>query len=75
MPDEQDLDLEPESHAEPEGLLQIVKLCTVMLAVPSSANTQSSLPQSEVRTSSGHVVRKPARLRDFVLFVLLQTAQ
>ena len=76
MPDEQDLDLEPEtqagdpgsesSHTEPDQLLQIVKPCRVVPAVPSSAKTQSSLPQRDVRTSSGRVARKPVRFRDFV---------
>ena len=75
-PDEQDLDLEPESqaegsglgspHAEPEEPPQTVKPCKVMPTVPSSANTQFSSPQPEVRTSSGCVVRKPAQFRDFV---------
>ena len=81
MPDEQDLDLEPESQAEGSGSEspyakleeppQIVKPCKVTPTVHSSPNTQSSSPQPEVRTSSGRVVRKPARFREFVSFMLL----
>ena len=76
MPDEQDLDLEPVSQAKDPSLgpsrtesgepPQIVKPCGVTSTLPSSVNTQPSSPQPEVRTSSGRVVRKPARFRDFV---------
>ena len=75
-PDEQDLDLEPESqagsgsgspHAAPEEPPQTVKPCRVTPAVPFSANTQSSSPQPDVRTSSGRVVRKPARFKRLCL--------
>ena len=69
IPDEPELDLEPDlqaedpsagsPHAEPQ---QIVKPCE--LAGASSADVQPSFP--EVRTSSGRVVRKPGRLRDYV---------
>ena len=74
LPDEPELDLELESKAkgpsagspdaEPGKPQQIVKPCRVMTEAASSAGVQPSLP--EVRTSSGRVVRKPARLRDFV---------
>ena len=72
IPDEPELDLEPELQAEdpsagsldaePEEPQQIVKPCET--AGASSAGVQPSLP--EVRTSSGRVVRKPARFRDYV---------
>ena len=35
--------------------------------VSSSANTQPSAPQLELRVSSGHVVRKPALLKDCLI--------
>ena len=74
IPDEPELDLELELQAEdpsagspdaePEEPPQIAKPCRVMMAGASSASVQPSLP--EVRTSTGRVVRKPARFRDFV---------
>ena len=74
MPDEPELDLELESQAkdlsagspdaEPDIPQQIAKPSSAMMEGASSASVQSSLP--EVRTSSGRVVRKPARFRDFV---------
>lgn len=80
IPDEPELDLELESQAEdptagspdaePGEPQQIVKPCRAMTEAAPSAGVQPSLP--EVRTSSGRVVRKPARLRDFVLIVLLE---
>ena len=74
IPDEPELDLELESQAddpnaespdaEPHTPQQIAKPSRAMMERASSASVQPSLP--EVRTSSGRVVRKPARFRDFV---------
>ena len=74
IPDEPELDLELESQAEdlnaespdaePDTPQQIAKPSRAMMEGASSASVQPILP--EVRTSSGRVVRKPARLRDFV---------
>ena len=74
IPDEPELDLELESQAEdlnaespdaePDTPLPIVKPSRTMMEGASSASVRPSLP--EVRTSSGRVVRKPARFRDFV---------
>ena len=66
MPDEQDLDLDSETQAgctllepsHPEPDQQFVN--------PQICETQSGLPQPDVRTSSGRVVRKPVLFRDFV---------
>ena len=43
----------------------------MMPCVQPSANIQPSSSQPEVRTASGHLVRKPARFRDVVGFMLL----
>ena len=76
-PDEQDLDLEPESQAEssgsgsphvaPEEPPQTVKPCRVTPVVPFSGNKQSSSPHPDVRTSSGRVARKPTRFKRLCL--------
>ena len=74
IPDEPELDLELESQAEdlhaessdaePDTPLKIVKPSRAIMEGASSASVRPSLP--EVRTSSGRVVRKSARFRDFV---------
>jgi len=69
IPDEPELEPELQAEdpsagspdAEPEEPQQIVK--PYETAVASSAGVQPSVP--EVRTSSGRVMRKPARLRDY----------
>ena len=74
IPDEPELDLELESQAEdlsaespdaePNTPEQIAKPSRAMMEGASLASGQPSPP--EVRTSSGRVVRRPARFRDFV---------
>ena len=53
-------------HPEPEELTHIETQGSVTSAVPTCASEKPSLLQTEVRTSSGRIVRKPSRFKDFV---------
>ena len=53
-------------HSESEEPPQIETPGSVTSALPTCVSEQPSLPQTEVRTSSGRIVRKPSRLKDFI---------
>ena len=71
---ELDVNMEPRAegpvagsdHPEPEELPQIETPGGVTSALPTCASEKPSLLQTEVRTSSGRIVRKPSRFKDFV---------
>ena len=52
-------------NPEPAELPQIETPGKVTSAVPTCASEKPSLLQTEVRTSSGRIVRKPSRFKDF----------
>ena len=74
--DAQELDINKEPRTEGpvtgsqnpelEELPQIETPGNVTSAVPTCASEKPSLLQTEVRTSSGRIVRKPSRFKDFV---------
>ena len=71
---ELDVNIEPRAkrpvtgsqNPDPEELPQIETPGNVASAVPTCAREKPCLLQTEVRTSSGRIVRKPSRFKDFV---------
>ena len=71
---ELDVNMEPRAegpvagsqHPKPEEPTHIETPGSVTSAVPTCASEKPSLLQTEVRTSSGRIVRKPSRFKDFV---------